>query len=541
MDSMDVPAWSYKMIEMINLGDYAEFVLVIKNKTQQKKRGFWLRIRQNWRHQMYLLFRQIEEKIVKVEPDAFEKKDVKELLSGIPILEVIPQSKIYSDYFTEEDLEKIRKCDLDVLIRMGFRILRGEILRLPKYGIWSFHHGDNDTVRGGPAGVWEVINNHSITGSILQILTEDLDNGIVLQRCYTASDLLSIKRNRNKIYWMNVSTLPNKLRELYRGGEDLFNSEVEELNFGLNFYSHPLYKTPKNWVFIRFLIRYFFRWVKFKFNLMFFKKDWFLLYRYSENISTSLWRFKRLHPPKGRIWADPFVIAKNDCYYVFIEESFSAKKQGHISYLIMDAAGHWSEPQIIIDRPYHLSYPYIFEFEESYYILISNGVRRTIEIFKCLSFPGKWEFQTTLMRNVNAVDASIYFDQNKWWMFMNIKENEGASTWDSLFLFYSDYPLGENWIAHPKNPIVTDVRKARPAGQIFAQEGVVYRPAQDCSKGYGHGIRLNQIDILNETEYEEHEVSSIIPNWDKNLKGVHTINYSGGLTLVDGKRYIPKF
>jgi len=52
---------------------------------------------------------------------------------------------------------------------------------------------------------------------------------------------------------------------------------------------------------------------------------------------------------------------------------------------------------------------------------------------------------------------------------------------------------------------------------------------------------LNQIDILNETEYEEHEVSSIIPNWDKNLKGVHTINYSGGLTLVDGKRYIPKF
>jgi len=541
IDSRIIPAWSYRMLEKIIHGDYTDIVLVVENKTQLKKKSFWSRMRRDWKHQIYLLFRQIEDKCVKLNPDAFEDNNLNDLLSGIPILEVIPNRKKFSDYFTKKDLDQIRQHDLDILIRMGFKILRGKILNIPKYGIWSYHHGDNDFVRGGPAGIWEVIENHPVTGTILQVLTEDLDNGIVLHRSYAATDPLSINKNRNNMYWKNTTILPHKLNELYRFGESNFFRSVEKTNKDLCFYSNRLYKAPRNAEFFWFLIKLSCRWIRHEFRLIFLRKEWFLQFKIGQDFSTSFWKFKKLIPPKSLFWADPFVIYKEGAYYIYFEEFDRKREKGHISMMRMDSKGICSDVKPVIERSYHLSYPYIFEFEEAYYIVISNSDNETIEVFKCLSFPDKWEFYLTIMENINAVDASMFFHQNKWWMFTNKKEIEGASTWDSLFLFYSDNPLNKDWVAHPKNPIVSDVRKARSAGKVFVQDGVIYRPSQDCSKGYGYGIKLNQIDKLNEIEYQEHEITAVYPNWDKRLKGIHTINYDGGLTIIDGKRFRFRF
>ena len=62
--------------------------------------------------------------------------------------------------------------DIDVLIRFNSNILRGDILNCTRFGILSFHTGDNRVVRGGPAGFWEVFNNEDTSGFILQILTQ---------------------------------------------------------------------------------------------------------------------------------------------------------------------------------------------------------------------------------------------------------------------------------------------------------------------------------------------------------------------------------
>ena len=139
----------------------------------------------------------------------------------------------------------------------------------------------------------------------------------------------------------------------------------------------------------------------------------------------------------------------------------------------------------------------------------------------------------TLMKDVKAVDTTIYFYKNKYWLFTNIIENEGASTWDELFLFYSDNLETTNWQPHPMNPIVSDVRRARPAGNIFLHNGKIIRPSQDCSKRYGYGIRLNEIKILNEDEYVENEIDFIGPGWETKVKAVHTINFKNNLTVID--------
>lgn len=77
-------------------------------------------------------------------------------------------------------VERIRQKQLDVLIRFGFNILRGEILTAAKHGVWSYNHGDGDYYRGGPAHFWEVYEGNPISGAMLQVPTEELAAGTVL-------------------------------------------------------------------------------------------------------------------------------------------------------------------------------------------------------------------------------------------------------------------------------------------------------------------------------------------------------------------------
>ncbi len=56
----------------------------------------------------------------------------------------------YEHRFPPEAVERIRAADLDVLLRFGFNIIRAQILETARYGVWSYHHGDNREYRGQP-------------------------------------------------------------------------------------------------------------------------------------------------------------------------------------------------------------------------------------------------------------------------------------------------------------------------------------------------------------------------------------------------------
>ena len=51
-------------------------------------------------------------------------------------------------------------------------------------------------------------------------------------------------------------------------------------------------------------------------------EQWILLFYIDkdEQYPKSFLDFKKILPPKDRIWADPFVMERNDTYYIFIEE-----------------------------------------------------------------------------------------------------------------------------------------------------------------------------------------------------------------------------
>ena len=156
--------------------------------------------------------------------------------------------------------------------------------------------------------------------------------------------------------------------------------------------------------------------------------------------------------------------------------------------------------------------------------------------YKCIDFPLQWKLEKVLFKNIEAQDSTILYYNNTYWLFTNVVNYKGTpTTGHELFLFYAENLLDDHWTEHPQNPIIVNHSFSRPAGQIYSENDKLFRPVQNCSKHYGYGMYIMQIDVLNKKEYKEHQVKSIVPDWDKDLISTHTLNHHRHLTVIDAK------
>ena len=553
LDSLFLPAWVSLVLEKIERGGDARIALAVLSDlgdiNRQKIEAPFL----------YRVYRKIEDRVSRPAPNALAVKDATGLLKGVPMLHIKPEQSEDGIRYSSSDLAKIREYQLDVLIDFSLRQIRGEIFTIARLGIWYFKWQDPQRSRDAPPGFWEVFKNQPVTSSALCQKVDDQGHERVIYQSYSATDALSVNYNCNRFLWKSASFIPRKLKEVRQSGVGAFSAkdddrEKKEL-LGDAQIKKRSREIPDNLAFAGLLILYLYRYIKNRVNKVLYHTQWQLLYDIRDRplitdpfafqqkpdpamvvpTTLKLAQFKKLSPPRSSFWSDPFVVFRGGLYYVFFEEYSYKKKKAHISMLALDENGIQTDPAIILEKPYHLSYPFIFEWENNYYMVPEMAAHHAIEVYRCVEFPYKWEFHKTLMESVNALDTTLFQYQSKWWMFLNWKENGGASSWDELFLFYADQPLSCNWTPHPKNPIVSDVRRARPAGAVFQMDGMLIRPSQDSSRGYGYGINLNQILVMDETEYQEEILSKLEPGWDRRIRGLHTFNQSHHLRIIDGK------
>ena len=525
LDSFTQPTWVFKIINDIRSSEFAEICLVVKNEAPiNQAQG---RLRNYWRNRKYLLFalyNRLDSGAQLGDADAFEELDLHELLADCPVLGVMPIMKNFSDWFPAEAVEEVRGYELDVAISFGFRILRGESLSIARNGVWSYHHGDNLVNRGGPAGFWEVMDESSISGSVLQVLSEDLDNGEVLHRTWLrTSDRFSVRVNKNSLYWRSSSFVIRKLKELYDG------KLAREQNVFRPYYNR-LHKMPTNSEILPKLCRLSLNYAASKLQYAFFFDQWTLAYRFrtrSTDPNNSFYRFNHLLPPKDKFWADPFPVKFEGRYFVFFEEYIYEQEKAHISVMELSNSGP-SDPMPVLNREYHLSYPFVFYWKDRYFMIPESAANKTIELYSCESFPTQWKLDTVLFEGVAARDATVLELDGLWWMFVAIADTDSS---DELHIYYSSTPLGP-WRPHEKNPVKSDVRNSRPAGRMFYWNGDLCRPAQDSSRRYGYGMTINRIVRLTPTEFVEEEVSKVLPQWRKDLRGTHTLNICDDVTVV---------
>jgi hypothetical protein len=413
----------------------------------------------------------------------------------------------------------------DLLINFSNDLLPSYINAIPKHGCWNVFSGNSDMSNKFP-GLQEVFNKEKIhVLSIIKMETLEKPKEIIFQSVLQVEkyDLL---RNNNRVFWKASTILIREIERLYSGTsmpEVYLKFHFKKIN--AVFYLKYFLVVPL--IYIQFIFNKLKR--KFIFN------QWILMYQFNttSNIDFSFKKFKKIIPPKDRIWADPFAIFKDDEYHIFLEEQLINKSKGYISYLKLDKNGQYTIPKKIIDESFHMSYPFLIEEEGTLYMIPETCENKTISLYKCAQFPCKWEFVMHLMEEVEAVDSTVYFKEGTYWLFTNMRSNQGSSLEVELFLFYSNSLLSNDWKLHPKYPIKSDMRVSRPAGTIFKKGADIFRPSQNSTYHYGYGLNFSKITKMNKIEYEEIVYKKIIPIWERNIISIHTYNQSHDLTIVD--------
>lgn len=538
IDDMTMPAWVARMLWHIQQEQDLSIAFIVRNRPAQKaNRQSPSRGKPATGGRLfYKLWMSADARQYAKNVSAARMIDLSSALAGVPVMDVLPIHDDGDDEFGTADMEKIALYRPDVLLQLGFNNLRGEILQAATCGIWAFRHGGDATdCRVRPSGQ-EVLLGREVTGCTLEILAAEPSRNVLLYHTWSSTDSISPARGQDRTAWKICAFIPRRLRELQQLGCAAFLQKYRHAQ------SHAIADgdlprfQPDNLMVARLLGSRILRKVAANLKNRNIFEQWMLLYRFDDPGHPGPIRaFKHLLPPRDRFWADPCVVRHAGRHAIFFEECEYADDTGYISAILFDEQEQPILPPVkILEKPYHLSYPFIFEDQGTLYMIPEAAHASVIPLYRCRQFPHDWEFVMNLMEDVIAYDSTVWRHNGKYWLFATVCDDPEAPSSDELCLYFSDTLLSTEWLPHPCNPIVSDVRCARSAGRIFERDGKWYRPAQDCSRRYGGAIALQQIVTIDEQSYEETPAGRIEAKPADGITCTHTISHAGQLTCIDG-------
>jgi hypothetical protein len=523
VDSYQVPFWVAQLLIEISSQRNVQLVVQIRNShagilTDKILVG---------------LFKKIDQVLLPGKPNvlAAAKVTLPSALAEVVVSPVRDGSRIS---YSTDAIQEIRSYKPDLLLHFGSGNLSGEILSCCAHGVWRLHPCDTRKFLGSSSGFWEWYFKMPLT--LLYLLRVTESGGEIVSSAGTRSEFPSLSRNQKALFSKGMDLIIDSLVAIANSGIPVKRIVAQPSD-------QPLYKNLDNWVAIKALCELAFRAVLRVTSKRFFIEQWVLFYSMGAQRFPSLdfRNYRCLLPPKDRIWADPFVVSENNRHYVFFEELFWKTNRGTINCLALDQTGGIESSRIIIDRPYHLSYPFLFQHEQKWYMVPESADNKTIDLYECTEFPFRWSHKKSLINDIQALDSTIIFHEGYYWLFCTVRKREWASSNDDLNIFYTKDLLEGDWQPHAKNPVISDPAIARPAGRLFFRDGAWHRPSQICVPRYGYGLGLNKIVVLNVNNYEEVTLAEAFPTWQKNLLGVHTLNFTEGITIIDAISKRPKW
>ncbi len=424
--------------------------------------------------------------------------------------------------------------DCDVLLHLGWSNAEASV-GATRYGVWTVSHAEEERSRIPPL-FWEMYR-----GDLYRTNLEALLPGGDLRVLYTSHgrpNRTSLHRSRNAAYWKAHAAISRALDAVYDRGAAYLQSRPRA--------DQPPIRTgqgtPSSSTVARHVTRVSFGVLGRRLRKVAFREEWFVATRAAGTRSligrdsNDIRGFRPLAARRGEHFADPFVFDEGGKTYLFFERFHERLNKASIAYAEIDVAANTTGSAMpALSRDYHVSYPFVFRHRDDIFMLPESLERQTVELYRAVEFPSQWSLEGYLLDGVCAVDATLLDEGSRLWLFVGVAE-PGASVNDELHL-YSAEKLRGPWIPHPENPVVSDVRSARPAGRIFRHEDQIIRPSQDCSRGYGTAVVLNRIDVLTPSEYAETPIGRIEPTWSPGLLGTHTYNFSQHVETVDGRRF----
>jgi len=506
LDSLDGPAWISEVIARIR--STPEIVLAAAFTASPKpfSEGLASRLYRRWC-------------AARVQQNLCAIVDLRSALGGVPVQPRTP--------------EATRACALDVLIRLSDEPGEGRCAGLARLGVWSFLLSDPSRRARRPPYFWEMLRGDSSSAILLCAHDESFDRGAILYR-YAAATRCSFFAPVNAFEPLSAapSILVRRLLDLREHGAVRLTELPEFRQIAME----PPGAAPGWFTLMRFFASILTRRVRMLEENRG-PRPWIVAFRRNPASFTARTKefcadgFVEIPNSPGTFSADPFPVQFAGRTFVFFEQIASDTGFGHLSAIELTGEEP-SAPFPVLKAAHHLSYPCVIEDRGTFFLLPESSADQTVTLYAASEFPVSWTLHKILVEGVHLVDTTPFRHEGTWYFFTTTVEMTRGGRLET-FLFFADALDGE-WNYHPQNPICSDVRRARGAGNLFRRGEKLIRPAQDCSIRYGYAIVLNEVLTLTRERYAERELEVILPRWRAGLDGTHTINSTESIEVVDG-------
>jgi hypothetical protein len=423
------------------------------------------------------------------------------------------------------DTNRIDALDLDLIVFVGAQMPKGGFPHSARFGTVAFESADPVHRHGLPAGFWEVFERRDTTRFALKrfdrgsTIGEDLLRGHVSTRYHF---LLNEAGLRAKSY--------HYLRSLVSG-----IASSRQLPPPLP--SMPRFQKPSSFPTgaqtLAYVGRFLGAMIGRKLRRLAGREEvWQVAFLRSNWRGAALWQAKPIDNPPGHYLADPFVAQRKGVDYCFVEDFDCVQQRGSIA--VYELGTRKSRRiGIVLDEPFHLSFPYLFEYEGELFMCPESASNRDIRIYRCVDFPLQWKLEKIVMAGVSAVDTMIFRKGGKWWLFTVMDPGRSGELVSELFVFSAASPFADTWTPHAMNPVIFDAGYARNGGLLVDGDRLFRVSQRRGFARYGKNSQINEIVELTDETYEERCMETIEPRFRERLLGTHHLHGIDGLTVFD--------
>ena len=246
--------------------------------------------------------------------------------------------------------------------------------------------------------------------------------------------------------------------------------------------------------------------------------------------------FKRINVSKGFWCADPLIFRDGDNTFLFFELFDKKKDKGSIACLSIKEILS-NEYFIVMEEPFHLSFPFVFRDGENYYMIPETGSANNVGIYKAEVFPNKWIKERDILTNVLACDSILYHSSNKTYLLSSFLRDNAIYASNKLFELNNDFEISceVSESAYSNEGI-------RNGGPLFEFENHFYRPGQYGVRGdYGKALYIWEFDLKTGKDIKissKIETEQYVFEDDTPKQGIHTYSSCEEYEFIDVKRII---
>ncbi len=465
--------------------------------------------------------------------DHYQVCDLSKIVGGIVEINPVVSNSGLPDRSSVGNVERVMALNLDLLIQCGSITPRGDILHASRLGVICLGHAGSHSIPGSAAGFWECFHEWPQTAFNILRLTDDTGAGRVLvSGSFWTHYYFSL--NQAHLCKKSYVHLQNLLNQIALNGklpgDKNTPDDYSDVHFRVNTPPRLHHSVAYGFKLVkRILIKAVARLLRLeeRWGISFLSGNWDKL-EFARSTEATL--------PRGRYWADPFLWSYGGKTFCFVEDFVYKTNRAHITALELTGT-KVVERGIALQEPFHLSFPFLFQYKGDLYMCPESAESRQVRIYRCAEFPLKWVLHCVVMDSISAVDTMFFEKGGKWWMLTSIDQSETRDYGSELYLFSANSPLETAWVPHPQNPLKIDARGGRNAGLIMDGDKLFRVGQRQGFDQYGEGLLVYEIKAISDSTFVEDLVTEINPSFRKGLIGTHHLSSDGKTTVIDHVSY----